>query len=107
MIMKFTKGKDLIYTQNKRITVSEAILGFDFDIDTIRGPIMISMPPGIQNGDVKKVINHGINKLPPLQKQRGHHFVTFEVEIPIQLTDQQRELFSEYAKLEVKPSASF
>lgn len=58
------------------------------------------MPPGIQNGDVKKIIQHGISKLPPLHKQRGHHFITFEVEIPKVLTDEQRELFTKYAVIE-------
>lgn len=84
------------------ITVSEAILGATLDVETIRGQIKVSMPPGIQNGDTKKIIQYGINKLPPLHKQRGHHFVQFEVEIPKSLTDEQRELFNEYAKIEDK-----
>ena len=84
----------------KKITVTEAILGSTFEVETIRGNVKITMPPGIQNGEIRKIVDFGINKLPPLQKQRGHHFVTFEVEIPTRLSNEQKELFSEYAKIE-------
>lgn len=86
----------------KKITVSEAILGCTIDVETIRGNMKVNMPPGIQNGDVRKLIQCGINKLPPLQKQRGHHFITFEVEIPKSLSDEQRFLFMKYSQLEDK-----
>ena len=84
----------------KMITVTEAILGSTFEVETIRGNVRITMPPGIQNGEIRKIVDFGINKLPPLQKQRGHHFVTFEVQIPTNLTSKQKEIFSEYAKIE-------
>lgn len=75
------KRKGFNIHTKKKITVSEAILGSTFDIKTIKGDITVAMPPGIQNGDVKKIINGGISKLPPLHKQRGHHFITFEIEV--------------------------
>ena len=81
-----------IHTKQK-ITVSEALLGASFDIDTIRGSLRITMCPGIQNGEIRKIIQYGVNKLPPLQKKRGHHFVQFEIEIPRKLNDKQREIF--------------
>lgn len=96
------KRKGFNVHTKKVITVSEAILGCKFEVETIRGKVNVSMPPGIQNGEVKKVLQHGINKLPPLHKQRGHHFVAFEIEIPSKLNDEQRELITEYAKIEYK-----
>ena len=98
----FFKRKGFNIHTLKKITVCEALLGSTFEIETIRGPVNVSMFPGIQNGEVKKLIQYGINKLPPLQKQRGHHFVKFEIEIPKHLTDKQRQLFTEYAKIESK-----
>ncbi|CAI2368048.1 unnamed protein product [Moneuplotes crassus] len=90
-----------IHTKQK-VTVAEALLGASFEIETIRGPLKITMSPGIQSGEVKKIVQYGINKLPPLQKQRGHHFVKFELEVPKQLTEEQRDLFMEFSKVEKK-----
>ena len=95
-----------IHTQ-KKITVSEAILGCTFETPTIRGPMKISMPPGVQSGETRKLIQCGINKLPPLQKQRGHHFITFEIEIPKELDSLQKEMFMKYADIEKKIEETF
>jgi len=41
-----------------------------------------------------------VAKLPPNSTQKGHHFVTLKVMIPRKLTEQQKQIIEQFAKVE-------
>lgn len=91
-----------IHTVNN-ISISQAVLGDKIKIKTLNGEVLITVDSGTNDGDIKKLVNYGITKLPPNQTQKGHHFVKFKVVIPNKLNNQQKELFEKLSKIEDKP----
>jgi DnaJ-class molecular chaperone len=67
---------------------------------TIHGPQIINISPGTKNGDVKKIQNYGIPKLPPNQLSKGNHFIHLKIRIPTNLNTTAKNLLREYAKCE-------
>lgn len=85
---------------DKYITVSQAILGGETVIKTLAGDVKVNINAGTQHNDKKRLVNCGINKLPPNHRQKGDHYVNFKVEIPKSLTAKQREAILKYAEVE-------
>jgi molecular chaperone DnaJ len=94
-----------IHTVNN-ITISQAVLGAKVQVRTLTGDVTVTIDPGTNDGDTKKLQNYGITKLPPNQTQKGHHFVKFKIVIPTKLTSEQKELFERLNIIEEKPKAS-
>jgi len=82
------------------VSVTDAILGKEVEIETLNGPLKVKVDPGTQHNSKKKLLNIGIYKLPPNQSSRGNHVVTFKVEIPNILTAEQKEALLKYRELE-------
>ncbi len=90
-----------IHTVNN-ITISQSVLGSKVKIKTLNGDVVITVDPGTHDGDVKKLNNYGITKLPPNQNDKGHHYIKFKVIIPTTLNSQQKAIFEELSKVEDK-----
>ena len=90
-----------IHTVNS-ITISQAVLGAKIKIKTLNGDVSVTVEPGTNDGDVKKLMNYGITKLPPNQTQNGHHFIKFKIVIPKKLTTEQKELYQRMNEIEDK-----
>ncbi|CAI2369141.1 unnamed protein product [Moneuplotes crassus] len=101
----FKRDKFDIHT-DKHITVSEAILGGETTVKTLTGDMKLKINPGTQHNDRKRLVRCGISKLPPNHRQKGDHYVNFKIEIPQNLTAEQRELMEKYAKVESQLSIS-
>lgn len=84
------------------ISVTDAILGATVPIKTLGGDVQIKIDPGTSHNTKKKMLNLGIQKLPPNQNLKGNHIVTFKIEIPRNLTDEQRKLLEQYREIEEK-----
>ena len=80
------------------ISPSEAVLGTEMEIPTIDTPVKIVIPPGTQNGKVLRLRSKGF----PHQKRegRGDHFVKVKINIPTIITDDEKKLYEELAKLQ-------
>lgn len=101
----FKREKFDIHT-DKYITVSQAILGGETKVQTLTGDIKIDITPGTQHNDKKRLVNSGMHKLPPNNLQKGDHYVHFKIEIPKNITDEQRKAIEMYAKVESKIAES-
>lgn len=95
---QFKRVGDDLYT-NTDIDLYTAILGGDVTIDTMSGKIKMKVAPGTQNGAKVRLKGKGF----PVYKKDGEFgdlYVTYNILIPTDLTDKQKELFAELAKLQ-------
>jgi curved DNA-binding protein len=87
-----------LYTTVK-LDLYTAVLGGEATIDTLTGKVKIKVAPETQNNTVIRLKGKGL----PLYKkeaQSGDLFVTYDVQLPKNLTDKQRELFTQLAESE-------
>jgi len=65
--------------------------------DTLNGKVKLKVKPETQNGSKIKLRGKGF----PVYKSKSEYgdlYITYMVQIPVDLTDRQRELFSELSK---------
>lgn len=89
-------GNDLY--ANATIDLYTALLGGETTIDTMSGKIKLKVNPETQNGTKVRLKGKGV----PVYKkegQTGDLYVTYEVKLPTNLTEQQKSLFTELSKL--------
>ena len=92
-------GDDLYITSP--LNLYTAILGGDTTIDTFEGKVKLNIKAGTQNGSKVRLKGKGF----PVYKkdnQFGDLYVTYSIEIPTNLTDEQKALFEQLAKSETK-----
>lgn len=90
-----TREGDLILSE-VYITMVEAALGTEVDVETADGKITMKVPAGTQPGTNFKLSGHGAPRLG--SEERGPHIVTVQVEIPKNLSRKQKELLQEFDK---------
>ncbi len=85
---RFTRqGTELI--ARAEVPVTMAIVGGEVFVPTLEGDVAVEVPAGTQHGDVSVLNARG---LPPLHGgRRGDEHVVFELVVPIDLDDEQRE----------------
>lgn len=78
------------------ISIAEAIEGATVEVPTLQGTKRIRVPAGTQHGTVQRLRGEG----PPGANGRGRGDIRYrlEVEIPKQLSDDQRRALGEFAK---------
>ncbi|MEO8772042.1 MAG: J domain-containing protein [Ferruginibacter sp.] len=89
-------GNDL-YT---RVTIDlyTALLGGETVVETLKGKVKLKVNPGTQYGTKIRLKGKGF----PVYKKPGEAgdlYVTYEIQLPVQLTEQQKSLFTELSKL--------
>jgi len=87
---------DHLYT-SVDLDLYTAVLGGEITIDTLSGKVKLKVAPETQNGSKIKLKGKGF----PVYKNEGHFgdlFVTYNIKIPKNLTDKQKELFTELSK---------
>ncbi len=92
------KGRDLY----SRISVplTTAVLGGEVSVPALGGrTLRLKVPPATQNGQVFRLRGQGMS-LSGKPGERSDLYATVDVELPKQLTPQERTLFEELAKLE-------
>jgi molecular chaperone DnaJ len=82
------EGNDLVTAVN--LTVSQAALGTTVSVPTLTGDEEIEVPPGTQSGTVVTLKARGMPALGRVR--RGDQRVLLNVVVPLNLTDEQREL---------------
>jgi molecular chaperone DnaJ len=89
-----TREGELILSE-VTISMVEAVLGTEIEVETVDGKITMKIPAGTQPGTNFKLSGHGAPRLG--SDQRGPHIVTINVEIPRNLSKKQKELIEEFA----------
>ncbi|NDP22341.1 MAG: J domain-containing protein [Paludibacter sp.] len=90
-------GKDLYRTI--QLDIFTAILGGKLTVETLNGKVKLTVNPETQNATKIKLKGKGF----PVYKQEGQFgdlYITFSIKIPTNLSDKQRELFTELAKIQ-------
>jgi len=89
----FTREGDIILSE-QHVSMVEATLGTEIDVDTVDGKIRMKVPSGTQSGTDFKLSNHGV---PHMQSdRRGAHIVSIIVDIPTKLSRKQREILEQF-----------
>lgn len=83
-----------IILSEEKVSMVDAALGCEIDVETVDGKITMKVPAGTQSGTPFKLSGHGV----PFRADgdRGPHIVTVIVETPKNLTKKQKELLSEF-----------
>ena len=92
------KGRDL-YTR-VAIPLTTAVLGGEAEVTTLGGKALrLKIPPATQNGQVFRLRGHG---MPAIGKpdDRGDLYATVDVELPRQLSAEEREHYEALQRLE-------
>ena len=88
------EGSDLIH--EVRIQPWQAVLGGELLVPTLEGKVRLKIPPGTQGAQRFRLRERG---LPGVSGKRGDLYVVTQMNIPKKLTERERELWSELAKL--------
>ena len=83
-----------IILSEEKISMVDAALGCEIDVETVDGLITMKVPAGTQSGTPFKLSGHGV----PFRADgdRGPHIVTVVVETPRNLSKKQKELLEEF-----------
>ena len=90
------EGKNLYTTAD--LDLYTALLGGEVMIDTFDGKVKLKVAPGTQSGTKVKLKGKGF---PVYKKENefGDLYVTYQVELPTNLSEKEKELFTELKKL--------
>jgi curved DNA-binding protein len=87
-------GSDLQATEN--LDLYTAVLGGEVTVHTLSGKVKIKVKPETQNGTKIKLTGKGM----PVYKKEGQFgdlYIIYNIQIPVNLTAQQKKLFEELA----------
>lgn len=76
------------------ITFTQAALGSEITVPTIDGKVKYNIPEGTQPGTVFRLREKGVQRL--YQKSRGDHYVRVGIEIPKNLTKEQKDIIRKF-----------
>jgi molecular chaperone DnaJ len=73
-----------------------AVFGGEIEVPTLEGKVKMKIPPGTQAGRVFRLRNKGIAHLH--DRSRGDQLVRVQIDVPTDLTAEQRKALKEYAR---------
>ncbi len=90
---KFTREGDIILSE-EHVSMVEAALGTEIDVETVDGTVRMKVPAGTQSGTDFKLSGHGVPH--PRSTTRGSHIVSILVDTPTKLSKKQKELLEQF-----------
>ena len=93
---KFKRQGNNIYA-TESINLYTAVLGGEIEVETLSGKVKLKVKPETQNGSKVKLKGKGF----PVYKsagQFGDFFITYTIIIPTNLSEKQKDLFTELSK---------
>ncbi|GGG33478.1 DnaJ C-terminal domain-containing protein [Bizionia arctica] len=93
----FKRDKENLYTTID-LDLYTSLLGGDVTVDTFDGKVKLKVKPETQNGTKVKLKGKGF----PVYKKEGQFgdlYITYNIKTPTNLTDKEKELFTELSKL--------
>ena len=88
------EGSDLVH--DVKIEPWQAVLGSELLVPTLEGNVRLKIPPGTQGGQRFRLRGRG---LPSTSGTRGNLYVDVQINVPKKLTEREREVWRELAKL--------
>lgn len=90
------EGDDLLV--DVPVPLTTAILGGEVEMPTLKGKVMLKIPPETQNGRTFRLKGQGMPH-PGSENVRGDLLATVKVTLPTRLSSREKELFRELSKL--------
>lgn len=94
---KFRRDGSTLYSEAE-MDLYTAVLGGEITVDTFEGKAKLIVKPGTQNGTKVKLKGKGF----PVYKKEGEFgdlIISYKIKIPSDLTEKEKELFTELSKL--------
>ena len=88
------EGSDLIH--EVKIAPWQAVIGTELKVPTLEGNVRLKIPAGTQGAQRFRLRERG---LPSASGSRGDLYVVAQIQIPKKLTEREREVWNELAKL--------
>src|SRR5436189_5557986 len=88
------EGSDLVH--EVKIAPWQATLGTELQVPTLEGNARLKLPPGTQGGQRFRLRGRG---LPGVSGQRGDLYVVAQIALPKKLTEREREIWEQLARL--------
>ena len=88
------EGSDLVH--EVKIEPWQAVLGSELLVPTLEGNVRLKIPPGTPGGQRFRLRGRG---LPSTSGTRGNLYVDVQINVPKKLTEREREVWRELAKL--------
>jgi molecular chaperone DnaJ len=82
------------------VTFPQAALGAILELPTLDGMVKMRIPEGTQPGRVFRIRGKGIPQASGKNAPRGDHLVHIQLEVPTELSERQRALIEELARLQ-------
>ena len=92
---KFFTRHDTDIITEVEVSFSQAALGDKIEVPTLTGSAKLSIPAGIQSGQVLRMRNKGLGEL--RNGRKGDQLVKIQVSTPTKLNSSQKKLFKELA----------
>lgn len=86
---RFTREGDIILSE-EHVSMIDAALGTEIDVETVDGMVRMKVPAGTQSGTDFKLSSHGVPHLRN-EGKRGPHIVSVVVDTPTKLSRKQKE----------------
>ncbi|SDE27698.1 curved DNA-binding protein [Pricia antarctica] len=93
----FQRVGDNLY-KTVEIDLYKALLGGEIQVDTLSGIVKLKVKPETQNDTKVKLKGKGMPKY-KRENHSGDLYITYKVTVPKNLTDREKELFTELARL--------
>ena len=93
----FKRDRDNLYTTID-LDLYKAVLGGEISVNTFTGKVKLKVKPETENGTKVKLKGKGF----PVYKKEGQFgdlYITYKINTPSNLTDKEKDLFKELAKL--------
>ncbi|WP_183565007.1 DnaJ C-terminal domain-containing protein [Mucilaginibacter sp. SP1R1] len=93
---RFKRDGSNLYT-NLKLDLYTAVLGGEITAETLTGKVKVKIKPETQNGTKVKLKGKG---MPVYKKENefGDLYLTYDVQVPVNLTEKQKQLFEELSK---------
>lgn len=79
------------------ISFATAVFGGEIEVPTLEGKIKMKIPPGTQGGRIFRLRGKGMARLH--ESSRGDHLVKVQIDVPADLTVEQKRALKEFARL--------
>src|SRR5690554_162781 len=94
---KFKRLESDLYL-TEEISLYTALLGGEITVDTLTGKVKLNVKPETQNDTRVKLKGKGLPKYKE-ENQSGDLYITYKINLPTNLSDKEKQLFTELSKL--------
>jgi curved DNA-binding protein len=94
---RFKRLESDIYS-TEEISLYTAILGGEITVETLTGKVKLNVKPETQNDAKVKLKGKGLPKYKK-ENQHGDLYITYKIKLPKNLSEKEKELFTELSKL--------